>query len=107
MHPSIMERLRDFSFLLTVLLDVTGGARICLCCPGGEVERSEEVVDIDDVGNHVAFLFRAAELEAAHVHLLDDIVVSVDLVVEVAGDHVILLGFGFDIDDDDETSSFS
>ena len=91
-----------------MLLDVTGGAGIRLFrTAGGEVERSEEVVDIDDVGNHAALLFRAAEPEAAHVHLLDDTVDSVDLVVEVAGDNAILLGFGFDIDDDGEPSSFS
>lgn len=89
-------------------MDVVCSAGICLFATGGvEVERSEDDDEEADVGNHEALLFKT-EPPAAHVILLDDVVISADpVVVEVVGDHDILLGFDFDADDLDEANDFS
>lgn len=107
MYPFIC----DLSFLsLVLLLDVARGADIRLFgTRGGKVDGSEEV------GNHEALLFSAAKPAAAHDILLDaDTVASGVVFVSAAaalGDHVILLGLGFDADDgddsDDERDNFS
>lgn len=110
MYPFIC----DLSFLsLVLLLDVACGADIRLFgTRGGKVDGSE---GSEEVGNHEALLFSAAKPAAAHDILLDaDTVASGVVFVSAAaalGDHVILLGLGFDADDgddsDDERDNFS
>jgi hypothetical protein len=108
---------RDLSFLsLVFLLGVARGAVIRLFgTRGDEVDGAAEE---EDVGSHDVLLFSAAEPAPAHDILLDAdtvasavVFLSASAAAATLGDHVILLGFGFDAgdgdDSDDERENFS